>query len=139
MAGTYSLIATLNASVTAYNNTGLTAATKYWYRVLAFNDAGGSGYSNQASATTLAPSGAPSNLTVSRAVVKGSKIANLAWTRGTATTIDVWRTGVKIGSTTNSGSYADNLGKAGGTFTYRVCVAGTTTPGNCSDAVTRTF
>jgi LmbE family N-acetylglucosaminyl deacetylase len=140
VAGTYSVIATLGANVTAYsNNTGLNAGTTYWYRMVAFNDAGNSGYSNQASATTLAPSGAPSNLTVARTVMKGNKIANLAWARGTATTIDVWRSGVKIVSTTNTGSYADNLGKPGGTFTYQVCIVGKTTLGDCSNTVTHSF
>jgi hypothetical protein len=138
--GTFSLIATLGANVTSYsNNTGLQSATTYWYRVQALNDAGSSGYSNQASATTLAPSGAPSNLRVTRTVVKGNKVANLAWTRGTAAAIDVWRSGQKIVSTANTGSYADNLGKPGGTFTYQVCVAGKTTASDCSNTVTGSF
>jgi LmbE family N-acetylglucosaminyl deacetylase len=137
--GVFSLIATLGANVTSYRSAGLQSATTYWYRVQAFNDGGSSSYSNQASATTLAPSGAPSNLTVTRTVVKGNKVANLAWTRGTATSVDIWRSGRKLVSTANTGSYGDNLGKPGGTFTYQVCVAGKTTASDCSNTVSGSF
>jgi subtilisin len=46
-------IATVGADVTAFANTGLTKNTTYRYRVVAFNAAGVSDYSNIASATTL--------------------------------------------------------------------------------------
>ncbi|MBI4826972.1 MAG: DUF2341 domain-containing protein [Nitrospirae bacterium] len=51
--GTYSQIATVGASVTTYNNTALTADTKYYYRVKAYNAANGdSQYSNEDYAVT---------------------------------------------------------------------------------------
>ena len=50
--GSWTQIATLGTSVTNYSDTGLSPDTKYWYRVRAFNAAGNSDYSNQASATT---------------------------------------------------------------------------------------
>jgi len=50
--GSYSEIATVGANVTAYSNTGLSTNTTYYYRVKAYNGAGDSGYSNEASATT---------------------------------------------------------------------------------------
>ncbi len=50
--GTYSEIATVSANVTSYSDTGLSASTTYYYRVLAYNDAGNSAYSNEANATT---------------------------------------------------------------------------------------
>jgi len=51
--GTYSQIATVGANVTTYNNTGLTADTKYYYRVKAYNAANGdSQYSNEDYAVT---------------------------------------------------------------------------------------
>jgi hypothetical protein len=53
--GTYSQIATVGAGVTSYASTGLAAGTTYVYRVRAYNAAGNSAYSNEASATT--PSG----------------------------------------------------------------------------------
>lgn len=74
----FSQIATVGANVTAYSNTGLTAATVYYYRVRATNTAGPSEYSNTAGVMTpqVKPS-APSNLT---ATATGSSQINLAWT-----------------------------------------------------------
>jgi hypothetical protein len=46
-------IATVGENVTTYNNIGLAALTTYTYRVRAYNGVGDSGYSNEASATTL--------------------------------------------------------------------------------------
>ena len=51
---TWTLVATVGANVQTYANTGLPAATKYYYRVKAFNGVGDSGYTNTASATTQA-------------------------------------------------------------------------------------
>jgi hypothetical protein len=52
--GTWGLIATVGADVTAYSNTGLAAGTTYYYRLRATNAAGDSASSNEASATTPA-------------------------------------------------------------------------------------
>jgi len=51
-AGAYSEVATVGPNVTSYADMGRSAATRYWYRVRAFNTAGSSDYSNAASATT---------------------------------------------------------------------------------------
>lgn len=52
-------IAEVGPNVTAYSDTGLNPSTRYTYRVGAFNTAaGGSQYSNEASATTLTSTGA---------------------------------------------------------------------------------
>ncbi len=53
--GPFTQIASLGAGVTTYQNTGLSSATTYYYQVYAYNSAGNSGYSNIASAATLAP------------------------------------------------------------------------------------
>ena len=50
--GRFRRIATVEANVRAYSNTGLEPATTYSYRVHARNDAGNSDYSNIATATT---------------------------------------------------------------------------------------
>lgn len=79
--GAFAEIATVSANVTTYSNTGLNAGTMYTYRVRAYNSAGNSSYSNEASATTQPPPeqppAAPSNLTAT--AVSSSQI-NLSWT-----------------------------------------------------------
>jgi hypothetical protein len=63
---TWTEVATVGANVTGWTNTGLSASTSYSFRVRAFNEAGNSSYSPNASATTLTPTetvpNAPSNL-----------------------------------------------------------------------------
>ncbi len=54
----YAVIASV-VSGSTYSDTGLSASTEYYYQVRAFNSAGNSAYSNQASATTNAPPAAP--------------------------------------------------------------------------------
>lgn len=48
----FSIIATVSADVTAFQNTGLTASTTYHYRVRAISDFNNSAFSNEANATT---------------------------------------------------------------------------------------
>ncbi|MBN1107692.1 MAG: fibronectin type III domain-containing protein [Bacteroidales bacterium] len=75
---TWTEIATVNAGVTSYENTGLTASTPYYYRVRSYNSAGNSSFTSAASATTQAsPPAAPTNLTATAA---SSVQINLAWT-----------------------------------------------------------
>jgi hypothetical protein len=50
--GSFARIATVGAGVTSYADTGLAPSTTYTYRVCAYNSAGNSAYSNEASATT---------------------------------------------------------------------------------------
>jgi hypothetical protein len=69
--------------------------------------------------------------------VKGRQMADLAWSGLTASSIDVYRNGTRVAVTANTGTYTDAIGqKGGGSYTYRVCDAGTST---CSNFATATF
>ena len=69
--------------------------------------------------------------------VKGSQRADLLWSGATSSTVDVYRDGARILLTANDGRETDLLNrKGGGTYTYKLCQAGTTT---CSATVTVTF
>ena len=76
----FTQIAMLGSNTVSFSATGLAASTTYFYRVVSFNDAGNSSFSNTASATTSgAPSAvpaAPSNLTAT--TISRTQI-NLSW------------------------------------------------------------
>ena len=80
-AGSFSPIATTAANTAVFDDSGLTPATQYCYRVRAFNNAGNSDNSNEICATTdpSAPQipNAPGGLT---AVAMSEDRVNLAWT-----------------------------------------------------------
>ena len=77
----FTQIAMLASNTVSFSVTGLAASTTYQYRVVSFNDAGNSSFSNTASATTSAAPpalpAAPSTLTA--AAISSTRI-NLAWT-----------------------------------------------------------
>jgi hypothetical protein len=56
--GTWSQLATVGANSTSYSSTGLASGAAYYYRVVAFNNAGAAMPSNEASATTSVPNAA---------------------------------------------------------------------------------
>ena len=83
-------IAVTAANATSYQSTGLTASTLYYYRVRAYNATGTSGYTNIASATTLAPPAvpaAPTNLTLS---ASSSTAINLTWRDNSSNETEFW-------------------------------------------------
>jgi subtilisin family serine protease len=58
---------------------------------------------------------------------------DLEWSGAVSQNMDVFRDEILISTTANDGTYSDNsLGKGGGSSTYQVCEAGTST---CSDSV----
>jgi titin len=71
-------IATVGPNVTAYNDTGLSENTKYYYRVRAYNAITTSGYSSEKNATTFSNIPvAPSGLTITSLL---SFSVSLSWT-----------------------------------------------------------
>jgi hypothetical protein len=74
----YTQIATLPANTTSFTDSGLSEATKYWYRVRAYNTYTTSAYSGEKSVTTLynIPA-APSRLTITSLL---SNKVSLVWT-----------------------------------------------------------
>jgi len=132
--GPFSLLVTLGANLQNYSHTGLTANTKYYYRLYAVSaSSGNSGYSNVDSVTTFtALPEAPGSLIAS--AVSSSQI-NLTWTDNSTS-----ETGFKIerklsaasifvqiatvGAGAGSGltlNFADNSGLSAGTaYDYRV-------------------
>lgn len=73
------------------------------------------------------------SLSVTTYKVQGNKYADLAWSGATSTNVDVYRNGNLVATTANDGAYTDGpLGKGGGSASYQVCEAGTST---CSNIV----
>ncbi len=69
--------------------------------------------------------------------VKGIQHADLSWSGATSDNVDVYRNGAFIAVTANDGTHDDNIRKkGGGSYTYKVCEAGTNT---CSNDATIIF
>jgi subtilisin family serine protease len=76
-------------------------------------------------------------LAVSAYKVRGLQKADLSWSGATSTNVDIFRDGVLLATTANSGAYTDNIDQRGSaSYAYRVCEAGTAT---CSATVTGSF
>jgi hypothetical protein len=120
--GPYTEIASLAAASTSYANTGLSAATTYYYRIRAISAAGTGGYSTIASATTtgVVPS-APTNLV---ATAFSSMQINLTWTDTSSN-----ETGFKV-ETATAGS--------GGPFTLFTTTAAQATSASVSSLTAST-
>jgi len=55
----------------------------------------------------------------------------LTWSGATTANVDIYRNGVRLVTTVNSGTYSETL-RTRGTFRYKVCNAGST---SCSNEV----
>lgn len=77
------------------------------------------------------------NLSATAYKVKGIKHVDLTWSGTNSTDVDVYRDGINIATTSNSGSYTDNLDqRGGGSHTYYLCEAGSPI---CSNEATITY
>ena len=92
-------------------------------------DSGGLSGSSFVDVTITEPGPVPTiALGVAGRKLKGVIYVDLTWSGATSSDVDIFRNGVKILTTTNDGAHADNTGaKGGGSFTYKVCEAGTST------------
>ena len=142
---TFTQLATVGANAISYSDTAAVAGQTYYYRVVAYNSTGASGYSNVANAATtvviVAPA-APSGLS---ATVNASAI-QLAWTDGSSNEdgfrIERSSDGVnftQIGTVgANVVTYSDSGVTAGLSYTYRVAAynsAGPSAYSNTSSAM----
>jgi subtilisin len=114
---TYAAGGTYTVSLTVTDNEGVTDSTSQNVTV----SSGGGGFS----------------LTVTAYKIRGIKYADLSWSGATSTNVDVYRDGTFLTTTANDGGYTDGpLGRGGGSATYQVCEAGTST---CSNSVSVTW
>jgi Hypothetical glycosyl hydrolase family 15 len=76
----------------------------------------------------------PSPATPSLTAQFAGSAVQLAWKGLSGASVDIFRNGTRKATVTNNGSYSDQLGRnARGTYTYKVCVARTST---CTASVT---
>lgn len=77
------------------------------------------------------------SLTVTTNRTKTARLVDLSWTGATSSSVDIYRNNSRIATVSNSGSYTDRFSRsATGTYTYKVCVAGSQT---CSNQATVGF
>ncbi len=78
------------------------------------------------------------SLTATGYKVKGLQKADLTWSGGGTTNVDVYRDGAKVTTTANDGFYTDNINQRGsGIYVYQICEEGSTT--TCSNESTVVF
>lgn len=83
--GPWSVAATLpGQNITTYNDAGLASDARYWYRVRALRDGGGSDFSVPANAVTIGS--APPAPTISYAQSWGSSVVAIYWSSATPNT-----------------------------------------------------
>jgi PKD repeat protein len=126
------------------NATGSGATASHTYSAagtytvtLTVMDNGGLSDSESQSVTVTAPSSGGITLAATGYKVRGLQKADLSWSGATSSSVDVYRDGTRIITTANDGFHTDHIdARGGGSYSYRVCEAGTTT---CSSLVTVTF
>ena len=132
----WTVVATLPLNSQSYSDTTVAANTTYFYRVSAFNNISSTGYASASATTPVAPPPPAIALTAVGSKVKGFVRVQLNWSG--ANSVDVYRNGGVIAPNVSGTSYLDSTGsKAAGTYTHKVCVAGSTTA--CSNTTSTVF
>ncbi|MBL0891225.1 MAG: S8 family serine peptidase [Gemmatimonadaceae bacterium] len=108
------------------------SAGSYNVTLTVTDNAGATGSQTQSVSVTAPSTGI--NLSVSLSKQQGVNRATLSWS-GATSSVDLYINGSKATTVTGS-SYVDVIGRGGGTRTYQVCNAGTTT---CSNSETVSF
>jgi hypothetical protein len=119
----------------SFSTSALTAGT----HTITASASDSGGLTGSASITLTVTSGGGSSITLSLTgrKVKGVQHVDLAWSGAASASVDIFRNGVKVVTTANDGAHTDNTGaKGGGSYTYKVCEAGT---GTCSPDRVITF
>jgi hypothetical protein len=99
-------------------------------------DSGGLTTTRQVTITVNAASSDGGTLTARGRKIKGSQMVDLSWSGVSGASLDVYRNTTKW-ATPNDGAETDPINKkGGGSYTYKVCVTGTTT---CSNTATVVF
>ncbi len=102
---------------------------------LTVTDDGGATDSTSQTVSVSASSGI--TLSATGYKVRGRHNIDLTWSGATSTNVDVYRDGALLTTTANDGAYTDSTNnRGGGSYTYQVCEAGTST---CSNETTVTF
>jgi hypothetical protein len=105
--------------------------------VLTVMDNEGASGTAQTRVQVMAPAAADITLRVEAFRVQGIQHARLLWSGTSAGQIDVYRDGNFIVRVPNTGQFVDNINRRGaGSYTYRVCEAGTTV---CSNTAVASF
>jgi hypothetical protein len=108
-------------------------------------DSGGQFAFSQVTVTVVAAAQPPAptspqtgpTLTARGYKVKGNQTADLSWGGLSGSSVDVYRNGGVVSTTANDGAATDNINKkGGGSYTYKVCVSGTST---CTNTVLVSF
>ena len=95
---------------------------------LTVTDDDGATNSDPEDVTVSSGGGGDISLTATGYKVRGLQKADLEWSGATSTNVDVYRNGNPIATTDNDGFHTDNIdARGGGSYTYQVCEAGTST------------